>query len=94
MMQGIARMDKLVSQADDYARMLELSLKYYGEFRRPPNRMFLVLPTNIVHWDDTNTTTHLFRLYLMCDNSDTEYWTPGAQPHHVHISNHPGYDLN
>lgn len=90
----VAGLDRLVPQADDYERILGLSKKTFGGlYRRPPNRLFLILPTNLDHWDETNTAIHTFRLYFLCNNSCTSNWRPHSKPEHVHFPSHPGYDL-
>lgn len=93
MRQEIARLDQQVPQASDYDIMLKLSTQSYGLFQRSPNRLFLILPTNLDYWNETNIAKHAFRLYFMCNNTETAFWDPSIQPHHVHISCHPGYAL-
>lgn len=55
-------------------------------------RLFIVLPTDLNSWIDTDPSTHKFRLYFMCeaqwDNDET-----AQLPQHIHISNHRGYGI-
>lgn len=95
-LQEIIRLDKLVPQADDQERMLKLTTDVYGRFRRPPNLLFLILPTSLDQWDPANTTNPMLRLYFLCKgtdakNKDIEAHLLYAQ--HAHISNHAGYVL-
>lgn len=61
------------------------------------SRLFIVLPSNLDSWNDLDPSTHRFRLYFMCDNSNRDTWElVGPRddiPQHAHISNHPGYNL-
>lgn len=55
-------------------------------------RLFFILPSDLKLWDDSDPTTHSFRLYFMCgclDKSAEERY-----PTFVHISSHPGYNLD
>lgn len=71
---------------------------HFLEFNSP--RLFLVLPKDLKQWSDQDPTTHQFRLYFLCE---FDYWldfpvadfahTLRAAPAHIHISDHPGYDL-
>ncbi|KFH63286.1 hypothetical protein MVEG_10696 [Podila verticillata NRRL 6337] len=54
---------------------------------------FLVLPADLNSWNDSDPTTHQFRLYFLCD------FVPGDSKQssvhqHRHLSNHPGYNLD
>lgn len=55
-------------------------------------RLFLLLPSALELWNDSDPSTHSFRLYFLCDcqhdSIEDDY------PTHVHISNHPGYALD
>lgn len=55
--------------------------------------LFIVLPSDLRGWHDSDSTTHKFRLYFLCDIrkmvSASKKW-----PQHVHLSNHPGYNLD
>lgn len=62
----------------------------YKEFQEPYR--FIVLPQDLRSWDDSDPTTHTFRLYYLCDvrvNGIEDV----ATRQHKHISNHPGYNL-
>lgn len=54
--------------------------------------LVIVLPKDLNSWDDSNPSTHQFRLYFLCDNMAHESPSKDS-PQHVHLSNHPGYDL-
>lgn len=55
-------------------------------------RLFLFLPSDLDQWDDSDPTIHTFRLYFLCDCKYES--TEERYPTHVHISNHPGYDVD
>ncbi|KAF9329472.1 hypothetical protein BG006_007458 [Podila minutissima] len=55
--------------------------------------LFIVLPSGLRGWDDSDSKTHHFRLYFLCDIRKTES-APKDSPQHVHLSNHPGYTLD
>ncbi|KAF9395685.1 hypothetical protein CPC16_007331 [Podila verticillata] len=53
----------------------------------------IVLPLDLDYWDDSDPSTHRFRLYFLCDHWNQD----GARedmPQHVHLANHPGYIIN
>ncbi|KAF9389657.1 hypothetical protein CPC16_005677 [Podila verticillata] len=95
-LQEIIRLDKLVPQADDQERMFKLTIDVYGRFRRPPNVLFLVLPTSLGQWDPASTINPTFRLYFLCKGTDVKNKDIEAHilyAEHAHISNHAGYVL-
>ncbi|KFH63235.1 hypothetical protein MVEG_10646 [Podila verticillata NRRL 6337] len=59
----------------------------------PTPRRFLVLPADLSSWEDSDPTTHKFRLYFLCDTISNDTNQPGL-PQHWHLSNHPGYILD
>lgn len=63
---------------------LEIYLHY------PAPRLFLSLPEDLDSWDDSDPTTHSFRLFFLCDNLKYE-GDEEALLQQVHLSNHPGY---
>ncbi|KAF9381802.1 hypothetical protein CPB97_007571, partial [Podila verticillata] len=72
---------------------------YYNMFYRvqtkwdyATSKLFIVLPSDLKSWDDADSSTHLFRLYFLCDNRMDVVARSGLQQH-VHLSNHPGYNL-
>ncbi|KAI9241676.1 MAG: hypothetical protein BYD32DRAFT_405288 [Podila humilis] len=67
------------------------SLDYDSYYPAP--RLFIVLPADLDTWIDSDTATHSFRLFFMCENKKQESETPEDTPQHVHLSNHPGYNL-
>lgn len=74
----------------DYAKscihVLEKSFDY------PAPCQFVVLPSDLGSWDDSDPTTHNFRLHFLCD-IQLDRLTESTLPEHKHLSNHPGYDL-
>ncbi|KAG0339226.1 hypothetical protein BG000_002595 [Podila horticola] len=54
--------------------------------------LLIALPLDLNAWDDSDPLTHRLRIYYLCDN-----WIQrGARndiPQHVHLCNHPGYDI-
>ncbi|KAF9309334.1 hypothetical protein BG003_009875 [Podila horticola] len=54
--------------------------------------LFIVLPSDLRGWDDSDSKTHHFRLYFLCDTRKIES-AAKESPQHVHLSNHPGYIL-
>lgn len=55
-------------------------------------RLFLLLPSDLESWDDSNPSTHSFRLYFLCDHEHESL--EERYPTYVHLSNHSGYDLD
>ncbi|KAI9238419.1 MAG: hypothetical protein BYD32DRAFT_413882 [Podila humilis] len=60
-----------------------------GYLSCPAPCRFLVLPADLGSWDDSDGTTHSFRLYFLCDFRNNM----SQAPRHKHLSNHPGYKL-
>lgn len=58
----------------------------------PAPGLFLVLPADIDFWDDSDPSTHTFRLYFICDFGHDEPLQSNL-PHFKHLSDHPGYDV-
>lgn len=67
------------------------AVDFTSNFTAP--RLFIVLPTDLDFWNVSDLSTHRFRLYYLCDN-----WKPrevlGDLPQHVHLSDHPGYNVS
>lgn len=65
----------------------------------PMPRLFLVLPADLHSWDDSDLTSHKFRVHFLCDNHQQHQWDVEEDDNfpedmlHVHLSNHPGYNL-
>ncbi|KAG0085841.1 hypothetical protein BGZ93_007518 [Podila epicladia] len=71
----------------------------YNMFHRPHSRwdyatskFFIVLPADPDSWESSDPSERQFRFYFLCDNSKDDVSLKGI-PQHVHLSNHPGYDL-
>ncbi|KAG0335742.1 hypothetical protein BG000_007265 [Podila horticola] len=56
------------------------------------SRLFIVLPSDLNSWNDSDPSTHQFRLCFLCDNNNTISYSEES-PRHVHLSDHPGYSL-
>ncbi|KFH72233.1 hypothetical protein MVEG_02524 [Podila verticillata NRRL 6337] len=54
--------------------------------------LLLVLPSYLDAWDNSDSSTHQFRLHFLCDNMMRNN-AQGNLPQHVYLSNHPGYGL-
>lgn len=68
---------------------------FYGEQTKwdyATSTLFLVLPSDLDSWQDADPSTHHFRLYFLCDNRKDDVTLKGM-PQHVHLFNHPGYNL-
>ncbi|KAF9381801.1 hypothetical protein CPB97_007570 [Podila verticillata] len=68
---------------------------FYGEHNRwdyATSKFFIVLPADLSAWDDPDPSTRQFRFYFLCNNSGDKVSQKGM-PQHVHLSNHPGYNL-
>ncbi|KAF9390078.1 hypothetical protein CPB97_009975 [Podila verticillata] len=84
--------EQLVSQLD-HCYMLQETLFRYNGHRELSPRFFIVLPTDLPAWDDSNISAHKFRLYYLCDiNPDRDQSKDMLA--HFHFANHPGYILN
>lgn len=60
--------------------------------QRASPRLFLILPSDLKLWDDSDPTTHSFRLYFMCDCLDQS--AGESYPTFVHVPSHPGHNLD
>ncbi|KFH74050.1 hypothetical protein MVEG_01263 [Podila verticillata NRRL 6337] len=66
--------------------------KFGNKWYFATSHLFIVLPFDLDSWDDSNPSTHQFRLYFMCDICHYVD-SPMNLPKHMHLSNHPGYPL-
>ncbi|KAI9232531.1 MAG: hypothetical protein BYD32DRAFT_428169, partial [Podila humilis] len=64
-----------------------------GSSDSPTPCRFLVLPADLSSWNDSDSTTHQFRLYFLCDTISEDNHQPGLSQRR-HLSNHPGYKLD
>ncbi|KAG0098263.1 hypothetical protein BGZ93_000635 [Podila epicladia] len=91
--------DQILNEMQDYQREGPV-LDYQNSCRNflsgadilEPCR-FLLLPEDLGSWDDSDATTHQFRLYFLCDIISLDPQQTNV-PQHMHLSNHPGYKLN
>ncbi|KFH63732.1 hypothetical protein MVEG_10425 [Podila verticillata NRRL 6337] len=77
----------------DYRNICHNTL-HENYFRREYSTLslFFTLPYDLDSWDGTDPSTRQFRLYFLCDNWKGK-GTNEELPQHVHLSNHPGYNL-
>ncbi|KAF9311147.1 hypothetical protein BG003_007717 [Podila horticola] len=64
----------------------------HGKWDYATSALFVVLPSDPDSWVDDNPSTHLFRLYFLCDKS-LDALAQREMRQHIHLSNHPGYNL-
>ncbi|KAG0346063.1 hypothetical protein BG004_002523 [Podila humilis] len=57
---------------------------------------FIILPTHLGNaWRDDDPSTHRFRIHFLCDMKVTDARRDSSEiPLHVHMSNHPGYNIH
>lgn len=67
-------------------RNLHYSLDYHAP------RLFVVLPSDIDSWIDSDPSTHTFRLHFLCDFENLKNTLERLCPHD-HFMDHPGYEL-
>ncbi|KAF8940825.1 hypothetical protein BGZ58_004514 [Dissophora ornata] len=61
----------------------------------PVPRLFVVLPKNNTTWDPINPSQNL-RLHFLCEceeHARSSWGVSSNMPHHIHLVNHEGYDL-
>ncbi|KAF8933126.1 hypothetical protein BGZ52_008542, partial [Haplosporangium bisporale] len=77
----------------DYSNIC-LNTLHENYFRREYSTLslFFTLPYDLDSRDGTDPSTRQFRLYFLCDNWKGK-GTNEELPQHVHLSNHPGYNL-
>ncbi|KFH69337.1 hypothetical protein MVEG_04151 [Podila verticillata NRRL 6337] len=56
------------------------------------SKLFIILPSDLKSWDNSDPSTHKFRLYFICDARNQRELRE-MSPLHVHLSNHPGYNI-
>ncbi|KAI9241322.1 MAG: hypothetical protein BYD32DRAFT_448802 [Podila humilis] len=97
----LSQLDNSIRELDNFniwSRVMTTDYQYL-EFAGP--RLFLVLPKDLSQWNDRDPTTHQFRLFFLCD-FDYHVGFPTVDsnqpsqkvPRHVHVCDHPGYDLD
>ncbi|KFH74015.1 hypothetical protein MVEG_01228 [Podila verticillata NRRL 6337] len=55
--------------------------------------LFIVLPSDLTSWNDSDTLTHQFRFYFLCAYTGFDLSDLAETPRYVHFSNHPGFGL-
>ncbi|KAG0334299.1 hypothetical protein BG000_008433 [Podila horticola] len=58
----------------------------------PSSNLFVILPSDLDSWNDSDPSTHQFRLYFLC-NPTNRYHATDESLLHTHFSDHPGYHL-
>ncbi|KAG0075081.1 hypothetical protein BGZ93_001371 [Podila epicladia] len=59
--------------------------------RYETSSLFIILPSDLKSWVDSDSTTYQLRIHFLCSNIQST--PPTDKPQHVHLSNHPGYRL-
>lgn len=59
----------------------------------PTSRFFVILPSDLDSWVDSDSSTHHFQLYFLCDNW-MQYDDLRDVSHHVHLTDHRGYKID
>lgn len=77
----------------DYNNVCECTLTFHTEDGERSPRLFIVLPDDLEAWDDSNPSTHRFRLYYMCSINSSDSKRENLHMH-MHLADHPGYSLN
>ncbi|KFH66207.1 hypothetical protein MVEG_08307 [Podila verticillata NRRL 6337] len=95
-LQEVTRLDQMVPPVDEYEYIVKLQRKGYTAMRRPPNPLFLVLPSILDQWDEADVATHSFRLYFLCNWAEVSNLShkPSIRRGEAHLPCHPGYDIN
>lgn len=83
------------SEEWDYQNVCGDMLKMvYNGSEYPTSRVFIVLPTDLNSWNDSDPSTHQFRLHFLCDNQQGRpLTTDTGMSQHIHFSDHPGYNI-
>ncbi|KAG0340636.1 hypothetical protein BG000_011530 [Podila horticola] len=89
---GLHELQRQVCERD-YQNICDCTLENIDEGKDPAPRFFIVLPSDSDAWDDSDPSTHHFRLYFMCDIKWNNHLTKDT-PQHMHLASHPGYNLN
>ncbi|KFH74056.1 hypothetical protein MVEG_01269 [Podila verticillata NRRL 6337] len=66
----------------------------HNKWEYATSSLFIVLPSDLDSWNDSDPSTHKFRLYFLCDTRRQAVDLERKDlPQHVHLANHPGYSL-
>ncbi|KAG0037179.1 hypothetical protein BGZ82_003024, partial [Podila clonocystis] len=93
--QVLIQLQELEDQLPDWDYRNVCFNMFYGvqtKWDYATSKLFIVLPSDLKSWDDQTPSTRNFRLYFLCDNR-MDVVAQSRIPQHVHISNHPGYNL-
>ncbi|KAF9321349.1 hypothetical protein BG006_002633 [Podila minutissima] len=91
MLQEIRDLQKQVPEWDlqnNYHNMLHLDDSWR---RYETSSLFIILPSDLNSWVNSDSATHQLRIHFLCSNLQSA--PPTDKPQHVHLSNHPGYNL-
>ncbi|KAF9198240.1 hypothetical protein BGZ49_001009 [Haplosporangium sp. Z 27] len=76
-------------------RVQDILVQNYEIYEYPIPRLFIILPSDRLKWDPVNIFENKFKLFFLCECGEH---TKGNQsnnkaPHHIHLANHEGYDI-
>ncbi|KAG0332850.1 hypothetical protein BG004_001073, partial [Podila humilis] len=81
LMKELQETDLSVSSLDNISTYNALLSEFWRRATIAPE-LFIILPASLSTWDDVDPSTHRLRLYFLC-----------YMQLHVHLSDHPGYDI-
>ncbi|KAG0028560.1 hypothetical protein BGZ81_004610 [Podila clonocystis] len=102
MQDQIQALDHYACQMDLFNRSLVAAKSAHRQLDFAAPRLFLVLPHELDQWSEHDPSTHRFRLYFLCDFNYREaaaqsplqrQSTSTIPPQHMHLVDHPGYDI-
>lgn len=68
-----------------------------NKWRYATSSLFIILPSDLDSWNDSDPSTHKFRLHFLCNIQRQAVEAVNLEqkelPQHVHLANHPGYSL-
>ncbi|KAK3817435.1 MAG: hypothetical protein J3Q66DRAFT_400763 [Benniella sp.] len=86
----IQALDRLALFRNNVKELLEQT---YDLYESPIPRLFIVLPAESSSWNPVNLFSNKFRIYFLCECRDHTKPTDSNIPHHIHLTNHKGYDI-
>ncbi|KAF9426816.1 hypothetical protein BGZ94_005974 [Podila epigama] len=91
----LTEIERLEQQTDgwDYKNTCYNTVRQLNnDITSPAPSLFLVLPSDLGSWDDTNPDTHTFKCYFLCE-ARKRPWEENHSHEHLHLANHPGHTL-
>ena len=90
---------QLQIQALDRLALLQNNIKAlmaqtYELHEYPIPRLFIVIPDYKFSWNPLDFLSNRFRLYFLCECGEHTKVTDSKIPHHIHLANHVGYDID